>query len=683
MKFSLKNFSLKTFFGLAILLGIIAAIVGRRIYLSKTVSVPISYDVIGEKKRIEDNYTAPTEMFFWRDPSLYYRLRKQAIAELPRSDHELLSGFLADPSTYLWHEDKHKQIVRENRESILSGTQRWLTEPCPRLANVALMRAIHDDRQAFDLLKEKTIKDLKYDHVWLLGQFPDQWWHDDMEFREALHQLLKSDDENGKHHVVRFLKLAGEKQPWIGHYLAATKSANVNERIGAIGSLTLEELSRRTLEIIEAELATMVSTRSVSGSHIREQELANLLARFLQADDPQLREKASGICKRLSLPDEALKKTERFLPHSPGQQFFQQLCLHGGQEHIDYFVRCAKERRSSEAMKALARLWPKQKAADFAKEHKYDAVVVELLGRDALPYLHPRLRESPNLHLARLAVTAAGGQPAPETVTVLESLLPEIDKFEWTHEDKYITSRKWLHLMKQIGCQNVDDLQSKLSKPTLGPAANMSHQWIVKSIDQQQLVDFLNSSEVGKTIQLHNVYQQIEKKGHYPEDFDHNDLLKLGESIWGAGYSAREFTFHALGAAGIARECSELENCSNYLGHLLEMINNESVGANSKSANAAKDHRIWLAPKHTPPKIHVTFGRRTFELNVYEDQGHPILIAEMLNTMLDRYTQYDRRFYAYIYVEGCSYEHYIAYLKPAIAKQLAKDFGLIPYPPGW
>lgn len=37
--------------------------------------------------------------------------------------------------------------------------------------------------------------------------------------------------------------------------------------------------------------------------------------------------------------------------------------------------------------------------------------------------------------------------------------------------------------------------------------------------------------------------------------------------------------------------------------------------------------------------------RYTYELNIFDDQTHPILIAEALNTMLEDYTDYEHRFY--------------------------------------
>ena len=628
--------------------------------------------MINATKRISDNYPPPTEIIMWRNPWLYRSLRKTAANELPLSDEELLRSFLADPKTYIWYDEKHKGIVRENREAVLSGTQQWLgASDKTQLIHVAMMRSIHDDRQAYDLLRKTALKKLDSGFVATINVFPDEWWRNDVELRDAMHQMLKVGCAHTDS-VVYVLKVVGDKQPWIDHYFAKASSTTGDQQIRALHCLAEEELSERTFAILEGVLVANTKAH-------HQQELAKLLARFFQAEEPELRRKAFAMCERMSYPDKKVESYAESWPSQPGQNnlFYQQLCLHGDDDYTDYFVRFAKEQRFDFAMRALVRLWPKDKAVEFAKQHKHDAIVAELLGRDALPYLRERLREDPSVGLAQLIVNNAEGQPDLESAAALESLLANLDD---GYASAYYIGRDVLNMMQKLGRENVDELRSKLPKPLpIAIAQDTSFYWIVHDIDQQQFVAFLNTSQVGKTIQLDDVYQQIEKNGMSRDDFKSNSLF--GKRPTRFGYSAREFAFNALEATGVARECYCTEEGSSYLGELLALINKQSVGVSVLRGKAAYDHRIWLAPKYTPPKMQVTFDRRTIELNIFEDQTHPILIAEALNTMLDQFTDYEHRFYAYIYYPDGWEEHYLAYLKPAVAAKLEKDFGLIPFPP--
>ena len=665
MKLSLRTFLLLVTFA------VIA--VSLLVHWNTPYPVPMSYAVIDATERISDNYPPPTEMIMWRNPWLYRSLRKTAASELPLSDEELLQSFLADPKTYIWYNEKHKGIVRENREAVLSGTQQWLgSADKTQLFNVARMRAMHDDRQAYDLLRKTALKNLDPRFANSMQAFPDQWWHNDLELRDAMPQMMLKVGRRNRDSILYALKVAGDKQPWIDHYLAATSSAVPSERFFAIQRLTEDELSERTFAIVEGVLSNKKAAQ-------REEDLAQLLARFFKAENPELRKKAFAMCERLSYPDKEVKSYAESYLHQRGQNnlFYQQLCFHGGEEYIDYFVRFAKEHRFDCAMRALVRLWPKDKALEFAKQHQHDAIVAELLGRDALPYLRERLREEPSVGLAQLIVNNAEGQPELESAAALESLLANLDD---GYASAYYNGREVLNMMQKLGRENVDELRSKLPKPLpIAIAQDTSFHWIVHDIDQQQFVAFLNTSQVGKTIQLDDVYQQIEKNGMSRDVFELNNLF--GTRPTRIGYDAREFAFNALEAAGVAHECYRTEEGSSYLGELLALINKHSVGVSVLRAKAAHDHRIWLAPKYTPPKMQVTFDWRTIELNIFDDQTHPILIAEALNNMLDQFTDYEHRFYAYIYYPDGWDEHYIAYLKPAVAAKLEKDFGLIPFPP--
>lgn len=668
------KFSVRTFIIIAIFIGVTVGVVVRWIHLNTPQVVPMSYAVTNATKRISYNYPPPTEMIMWRKPGLYHSLRETAVNELPLSDEELLESFLADPKTYIWHNEEHKDIVRKNREAVLPGTQRWLepSDKNQRLFHVAMMRAIHDDRQGYDLLRKGVLKNL-YPRFFVgrIGAFPDQWWRGDLELRDAMCQMLKV-EEDFADSIVYTLKVLGDKQPWIDYYFATASAADPYTRFDAIQHLTEEELSERAFSLVESELSDKTTDQ-------RPEELAKLLARFFQAEDPELRKRAFAICERMSYPDEEVKSYAGSFLHQRGQNnwFYQQLCLHGGEEYTDYFVRFAEQHRFDCAMQALARLWPKDKAVEFAKQHKYDAIVAELLGREALPYLRERLRKKPSVWLAQLIVDRAEGQPELESAAALEPLLANLDN---GYASPYYMGREVLEMMQRLGRENVDELRSKL--PMAHPrsvASDTSMHWILHDIDQRQFLAFLNTSQVGKTIQLDDVYQQIDKNGRPTDDFELNNLF--GKRPSQPGYSAREFAFNSLEAAGVAQECSCHQEGPSYLGKLLAMINKQSVGVTGITAKAAKDHRIWLAPKYTPPKMQVTFAKRTIELNIFEDQTHPILIAEALNTMLDQFTDYEHRFYVYICFSDCWDEHYVAYLKPAVAAKLEKDFGLIPFPP--
>ena len=384
--------------------------------------VPMSYAVINATERISYNYPPPTEMIMWRNPWLYGSLRKTAASELPLSDEELLQSFLADPKTYIWYNEKHKGIVRENREAVLSGTQQWLeSSDKTQLIHVAMMRAMHDDRQAYDLLRKTALKKLDSGFVSTINVFPDEWWRNDLELRDAMHQMLNVGCVHTDS-VVYVLKVTGDKQPWIDHYFARASSTTGDKQIRALHRLAEEELSERTFAILEGVLVANTKAH-------HQQELANILARFFQAEEPELRRKAFALCERMSYPGKKVESYAESWPGQPGQNnlFYQQLCLHGGEDYTDYFVRFAKEHRFDFAMRTLVRLWPKDKAVEFAKQHQHDAIVAELLGRDALPYLRERLREEPSVGLAQLIVNLAEGQPDLESAAALESLLANLD----------------------------------------------------------------------------------------------------------------------------------------------------------------------------------------------------------------------------------------------------------------
>lgn len=655
------QFSLKFLMTVVLIAGVIAGGIGWHIR-NRPKPVSIRYDVV-KGSTARSNYSYPKELIVRRKPWTYRHLRRLAISELPPTDDELLQQIVADPTVYCFYKDRHVELIKQNRKTVLAATEKFLDpkNSASILFSTAVTYKDLDERRGFDLLRKQFLEDHNSGFANQLWGFPKQWWENDEAIKSGLLAGLNDPTAKDKESFMYGLKRFGNNQPLVEHLFETAQKTGAKDY--EIEELAREEPSLRALQIAREFVETK--------TEVVEYQRANLIEFFCQSDDAEVKSRALAICERLSHyeTDVNNQKSEYAHHDDEGYNFYEKVCTHGGAEYSQYFQRYAKEKRSDNAMRALVRIWPRDKAADFAKEHHYEKIVTELLGEQAMPYLLKRMDEQPNAALPRLIVQAAGGKPHAAAADAIETFLMELE------DDgvNYYLGRELIYLMKKLGR---DDADSLISVIPAAPLPQWEEQfWIQKNIDQQQFVSFLNSEKVGNPISLDDVLQQFEDKGYPTENYRNNDLLA------GNGYEVRWYMFQALEAAGVARECCVLDRYFSYAPQLVDLVNQWSLGTAANKQNLAQDHRLWAAPSYKETKLNFTFEKRVFEVpNIAEDQTHPVFAAEALNTILAEFSDYTKRFYVYIYHTGGYNEHYIVYLEPDIAKKLEEDFGLVPFP---
>ena len=340
-------------------------------------------------------------------------------------------------------------------------------------------------------------------------------------------------------------------------------------------------------------------------------------------------------------------------------------------DHAEYLVDCLpgntrdSYRDAKLIFSALAKIWDHARAYDaltkqFSKNpHTLLPVLADATGEEEIPMLLAAMdRENaeqtqrlPADLVARLLVDRQLGVNDPQVLDRLERAFHE------NPPGGYYQGKQLINNMVRLGFQRRAELVKTL--PAIHAYSEFptpwTH-WLIHDITYHDYAAYLDQLKIGPPVDVELILRELK--------VDVNCV---------AGYEPDLFVRRALIQIGVAADVA-WDEFNNY--DLDKMIHR--ISSTSQGEFAPTGAEVDPTDKQT---VRIGWNKMFFEVHFVDtgDWYDPHAVVDVLNAIVDKYVDSDKRFVAYAKDDDARVRT-IAYLDEQVIRHLSDRFGLVPYP---
>ena len=636
--------SLRTFFVLCILIGVLVSLAAREYLLSIPSSFPVTYST----RPIVD-VDVPAEVVVWRKRSVRRatiaaeKAYDQVMLKRSPTDEYLLEELLNDPNrNFSYLVEQGRKVITANRERMLKKKSVWLSKRTDHktLIGAAHVLAVLNDRSGFDQAIKRLPEISEGPQGALLVQHlacacPTDLAIESKELMQAVRGIFNKEPSE---RLAWVLERSGDKTARLEYHrnqVTKTKKPTYY-RTRSLNWLTENAPSEEVFELVKALFN--------SPNILRDHDAPKLLGLYLQAENPSWRAEALDIAVQLVETPVAQRGGYHVYP------YHNLICAHGGVEFVDYFKKHIKDSHCQYAMCAMGRFLPRDEYLAMLREKDFFSLYLGEEGDNAIPFLREQFSREKSL--IYVVANHQAGTKDPETIAAIKKQL--------TPGTSFYGGVMLIDALETLGADvNRDEMMDLLATPQYNPKGpdGTDRHWLVNRITNEDFWDFVNQYAA----------QHVDNSDPTPitveEVFDKLGILEneRGEGKWAAG--------KLMEGAGIAKEFAADEWAFESLG----------FKARNMTKLFAEDFP-FDSVSFEDPHLRFATSKRVFEVALINsgDWYDPVAIADVLNSILAEHSDSPKRLYCFDMADEPYYAITIAYLDPSFVEDLGESYAVYP-----